>query len=541
MLSIKDRVNLRDKLFNKLLQLKVIIKWGNKENIYKITRRYNLTNALKNDSKLSTLYNLYVSEFRSEEEALHCLVHQDDYTNHICPICGNLCKFYMRKKRKTVKYRYIQSCNKKECVQKVAHTPEATEKSKAKKKEKYGDENYNNREKAKQTCEAHFGPGMDNPMKVPEIQAKAEKTNLDKYKYKATSQHPDVKAKNLETYMKNHCLFDPILVKECQPLLDQIKEGLTLIDVYINNEYLIKFIELLYQFKNRLLTLTEVANIFDLERSKSVANKIYQLELDKYFYIQQSKLELQFIDFLMVHKYNENIDFIRRKRVLNTKNNKLSEIDFLFSKYNIGFEINDIVSHNVKRKDSTYHYNKTLMAKDQHNIRLIHLWEWELNETYWPKISQWILHLLNYNRVKINLHQCIIQYITKEEANTFLNQYSLTQHQTTDVCLGFYYNNELIQVIYFNLLESNLTMNVCTKFGYDVIENSKDIIQYYLQNSGYNYLLTYCNLDKFTGKTFEEMGFKLLKYQAPNVISQINTTTKSKQLYNCGYKIYMLK
>ena len=47
------------------------------------------------------------------------------------------------------------------------------------KKEKYGDENYNNREKSKNTCLINHG--VDNPMKSTEIREKAKKTNLNRY------------------------------------------------------------------------------------------------------------------------------------------------------------------------------------------------------------------------------------------------------------------------------------------------------------------------------------------------------------------------
>ena len=117
----------------------------------------------------------------------------------------------------------------------------------------------------------------------------------------------------------------------------------------------------------------------------------------------------------------------------------------------------------------------------------------------------------------------------------------LRPYQTSDVCLGFCHDNELIQIIYFNLIESHLVMNICTKFGYNVINGTKDIINYYLRNSGYNYILVYCDMSKFTGKTFEDLEFKFLQYQEPSIISELSEESNTyKQLYNCGYNIYII-
>ena len=277
--------------------------------------------------------------------------------------------------------------------------------------------------------------------------------------------------------------------------------------------------------------------IFDRART-TIDQRIHELELEEYFDFQDSNLETSFTNFLIDNNYQKNVNFIRHLFNLQTDHNTRQQLDFTFPDYNLAFEINDTAGHNIKFKDSNYHINKTKMATDQHNIRLIHLWEWELNN---DKIQSWILHVLNQSKIQVNMSECFIRYITKKEQISFLNQYSLTQYQTTDVCLGFYYNNELIQVINFDLIQSHLMLNICTKFNYNIIEGTKDIIQYYLQNSPYNHILAFCNLDKFTGKSYEELGFQLLDYQAPSIISELpNESSEYKQLYNCGTNIYVM-
>lgn len=67
------------------------------------------------------------------------------------------------------------------------------------------------------------------------------------------------------------------------------------------------------------------------------------------------------------------------------------ELDFLLSDHNIAIEINDIATHNADRLSSNkfgknYHLYKTLNCKEK-NIRLIHIWEWELHNNF-DKLSK---------------------------------------------------------------------------------------------------------------------------------------------------------
>ena len=583
-LSIEERIALRDNILNQF----------NKYSVYRMSRN-NLNRAFKYDSNLLSLYNIYISEFRSEEEALYCLRYKDDISNHICPTCGHISEFYTNLKRNH--YEYRKTCNNKDCIGKINHNAESIQKHKNTCKRLYGDENYTNREQAYLTCLLLYGdPHYTN-------RKKAKQTCLDKYGYEWLFQSPDFrkiindycqktfgvdwyvetkefkekskaskKAKygdeyynNIiqimetnkrirdhnwpmqdpkvvqawrESYHKNNSVINPILITEIQPLLNIIKEGLTISEAYSNNDYFKELVEMLYLYKCRLLQINELKDLIGFTYS-AIDQRVHELELEEYFDIQDSDLEVSFMNFLLQNNYQKDIDFKRHLFNLQTDHNTRQQLDFLMLNCNIAFEINDIMTHNITTKQNQYyHFNKTRMAKEQHNIRLIHLWEWELTN---QKIQNWILHTLNRNKIQLNISECNIRCITKNEESNFLNQYSITPYQLSNVCYGFYYNNELVQIIYFNLIESHLIMNICTKFGYNVINGTKDIIDYYLQNSGYDHILTYVDLSKFTGKTFEDMGFKLIHYQEPNLITgKNNETSKLKQLYNCGYNVYIL-
>ena len=61
--------------------------------------------------------------------------------------------------------------------------------------EKYGDENYNNRDKCKKTCMEKYG--VENPMKADKVKEKVKETNLEKYGVENTFQSEMIKDKIL--------------------------------------------------------------------------------------------------------------------------------------------------------------------------------------------------------------------------------------------------------------------------------------------------------------------------------------------------------
>lgn len=679
MLSVEERIKLRDELFESFKKLEIIIFCSSK-NYYRLICKRIINKSLNFNHELKVKYDLYVSEFTSEEEAIYCLLHNDDFTNHVCPICKtNQCKFYNKK------HGYRETCNNKNCRQKLRENttesiygykfmffhPDFQSVAQQTKEALYGDKNYTNREKAKETCKERYG--TEYPSQLEEFKQKAANTKLIKYgdpyytnrekamltclerygvkwysqtdefiqkcintsqerynvdwmtqssivkalmqetcleRYNANSYFgsEDFKRKRLETMLKKYnveyalqnatcleklnqtCLerygvkwyfqsedfkrksemtcmekygvkyiveseyfkqllyerylekynsLCPVLITECQPLLDSIEQDLSLYNAYYNDLYFTKFIQVLVEYKNRLLTIKEISELVN-RHPTTVEKKIFKLNLKSCFNIEDSKIELFFKDFLINNGFKKDVDFSRFKHILLTENCSVKEIDFLMLNFNIGFEINDIAGHNIKRKNSTYHYNKTLMARDQHNIRLIHLWEWELNKFNWPKISQWILHLLNQSKTEIKqLNAEDLRLVPKSEELQFLNQYSITSYQSdSDICFGIYQNNELIQTLSF---KDNILL-ICLKFNYSISKETSQIIQYYKQFKKLDNILVYVDVSKFTGKTLEDINFKLIDHIEADIINEnINEDGEYYQLYNCGYNVYELK
>lgn len=78
------------------------------------------------------------------------------------------------------------------------------EKSRETKLEKYGDENFNNREKAAETLHEHYGVEALSPFSVPEINDKARKKCLERYGVEYVMQDHDFRMKA----QRRKCKFD---------------------------------------------------------------------------------------------------------------------------------------------------------------------------------------------------------------------------------------------------------------------------------------------------------------------------------------------
>ena len=310
-------------------------------------------------------------------------------------------------------------------------------------------------------------------------------------------------------------------------------------NIYNNKSYFNILIQKLYKYKKRKLKLSELLNIFGFTES-SIIKRLKKLNLLEYFDIQDSKLELKFKELLE----NNNINFKRRNKNILPRNedtNGQPELDFYLKDYNIAFEINDIISHNSAKKDQYYHINKTLQCKEK-EIRLIHLWEWELtNEDLWNKTSRWILNLLNSNKIQINSKDCAIKEINNETAQHFIIEYNLYDYIQSDVNLGLYYNNELLQCMSFKHQknDSYKLLNFCTKFNYNIKDGAQCLLDHFIQSYNPSSITTTINLDKFYGATFEKIGFKLIEYKDPILLGDVGS--KYRSIYNCGQNVYQLK
>ena len=556
-LTKEERIILRDELFDifKIKKIVYLIKgtyvYRNKSNIIKML-----------DENELEKYNKYISCFLNKDEGLFCIIRKDDYSNHICPVCKlNSCKFHDNIYRK--------SCSKL-CSEQLSNSQEAKEKTKVTCLEKYGVEHFSKsdliKEKKKNTSLQKFG--TEYTFQAESVKNKIKNTLKEKYGVEHPLQSKEISERFISTCVEKFGDTNPFKNEKVKEKIKQsilaeygvenIKQkDIINYDIYSDNEKFKEYIINKYNEKGSFLLLNECNTFFNIS-TEALKRKLDSLGLTDYFYIQKSNLEVFFDTFL-----KENELFLYKTKIFNKDKNLIREIDFYCKEYKIGFEINDIATHNSldlkdhkTYKDKYYHYNKSTLAKEN-NIRLIHIWEWELrNSKEWDRLSRWILDLLNTNKTNIDVKECSMQYVQCEKEKEFLNNYSLEGYTRSDICIGLYHKNELIQLISFKKIEDNkykiIRMN--TKYNYDINNGFKILLEVFKSTYNPESIVAYCNLDKYTPSIYKELGFKLINTIEPEVIfcnkdmnhftltDNIDIDTKEYlPLYNCGYEVYKYK
>lgn len=379
------------------------------------------------------------------------------------------------------------------------------------------------------TCELRFG--TKNPMQNDEVKKKQHETNIKKYGFKMPAQNKNIQDKMKET---NNRIYGVNYISQ---------KNVKHYDIWSDKNKFKQFIIDKYNEKETFLTLSEINGFFEV-CTQSLKKHLELYDLLDYFYIQDSNLEIDFDSFLNAHKI-EHIRFYRK--MLDLKTNTPREIDFLCG--NIGFEINDITSHNSLNpkansyKDPSYHLNKTELAA-QNGIRLIHVWEWEIrNSLLWDKLIRWITNFFNEKKIRLSVDECSIRRVDKNEERSFLNKYHFQGYQKSEVCFGLYYNDELVQLMSFSKIrEDELELlRFCMKFGYSIeIDETYKLLKNFIDKYNPQKIIAYCNFDKFTGKTYEELEFRLTDKIPPQVIwcdKDMNYFTQSELDSNGARKI----
>lgn len=183
-------------------------------------------------------------------------------------------------------------------------------------------------------------------------------------------------------------------------------------------------------------------------------------------------------------------------------------------------EINPTITHNSTLsifkndipKDSMYHYNKTKFANDK-GYRCINVWDWD-NTT---KIKNLIC-----NKNKLYARKLILKEIELKECNKFLNMYHLQNTcKGQEIRLGLYNNAELIQLMTFGKSRYNKKyewelLRLCTKPEYYVVGGANKLFSYFITKYNPSSIISYCDKSKFTGDVYLRLGMKLLKWNKPS-------------------------
>lgn len=205
------------------------------------------------------------------------------------------------------------------------------------------------------------------------------------------------------------------------------------------------------------------------------------------------------------------------------------KFEFRISKYsydihilntNILIEIDPTYTHNLIGNhwsdgiECGYHLEKTLLAI-QNGYRVIHVFDWD----DWDKI----VNMLR-DKKSVYARKCKLYKISTSVANEFLDKYHLQgKCRGQLLCLGLYYNNELVQVMTFGKSRYDKKHDVellrlCSHPEYRIVGGASKMFKFATAYYGLSNIISYCDVSKFTGEVYEAIGMKKVRTTPPQEV-----------------------
>ena len=271
-------------------------------------------------------------------------------------------------------------------------------------------------------------------------------------------------------------------------------------------ESLIKYIQENFKAKPTQLELSKSLGI----SLTGLNHKILEFELKDYINYFESNQEKEIRKYIL----QLNQDII----VYNDKN---YEIDIYIKNKNLGFEFNGNYWHSSLYKENNYHQEKSLYFQNK-NITLIHIFEWEWQQK--PEIIKSLIKSkLGLFDKKIGASKCKIKKLDYRTYADFCNENHLQGECGARVKLGLYFKDKLIQVMSFGSprFTSDFDWEIireCSKLGYIVIGGKEKLWNFFIKNYFPRNCISYCDFSKFTGSSYERLGFRKERLNKPGFV-----------------------
>lgn len=265
------------------------------------------------------------------------------------------------------------------------------------------------------------------------------------------------------------------------------------------------------KFKEYLKSFEEKPSIFEVATSLgysrgSIKNYIAKYSLEEYINYTKNNSTYENI----INQALGNI-FYKTRKIISPL-----EIDLYNDDLKLGIEFNGNYWHRVENKGPNFHLKKTEQCSEK-GIRLIHIFQYEWDDPV--KRSRLAKFLIKTIEPLHEIRDYTIREIDNNTCREFLNTYHLSGEDKSAIKLGC-----------FSLVDDSLITVVTLKkpttykeFDYQISRlcSSYSIIHYdklfeYIYKNYSKSLIVYCDRSKFTGTTYQELGFSLLKHTRPD-------------------------
>jgi hypothetical protein len=353
-----------------------------------------------------------------------------------------------------------------------------------------------------------------NPFELEINKEKSRITNFKKFGSKYASQNPIIKNKIQNSVMSRFGVINPA---QAEVIKQKIKN--TNIQKYgvfnhsqKNYSILAKTIledKNLFESNLRTLGVAGLANYLDISPT-TILRTHHRFGLD---IIQHctSSYEVEISEYLM----KNNILFEQNSRKIIPPN----EIDIFLPEFNLAIEVDGLYWHsNIFKEDKNYHYNKTAKCQKK-GIHLIHIFEDE-----WLNKKDICLNILdrclNINITKLMARKCQIREISNQTTRDFLNENHLQGWTPASICIGLFYENELVHLMTFKKARYNKNiawelLRTASKKHFRIVGGNQKLWKYFLNQFNPTSVVSYCDRRWFNGNVYAILNFCLEKNGKP--------------------------
>lgn len=362
--------------------------------------------------------------------------------------------------------------------------------------ERYGDAHYNNPDKYKKTCLEKYG--LEFATQAESTKEHIKEANLAKYGVENVFQSEEVKSQIKATMQARYGVdyaSQSQLHKENVKATWQNKtpeEQAAIVDKRMQTSY--------ERYGKKLYSCTDEA----AEKTRNTCMERYGVP---YYCMTDDCRSYSGNNSKPNKKFAEKLDELgiayEREFVIDRKSYDFKIGDILV-------EINPTITHNStisafgrEPMSKNYHHDKSELARDS-GYRCIHVWDWDDPDQ--------ILRLLQ-PREKAYARNCSIKEVSQKDKTIFIDEHHLQHDVRSEINLGLYWHDELISVMTFGAPRYNKSfqyelLRFCSSKA--VIGGAEKLFKHFLHEYAPDSIISYCDLSKFSGKTYDNLGFKLI-------------------------------
>lgn len=391
----------------------------------------------------------------------------------ICVLCGKkfVPKFNAQKICDDKHYRTCEICGKQFEITRPSNTQLCCSKECTK-------------EKRKRTMISRYG--VEYAQQSEEIKKKSEATSIRKFGYAHAAQNPDIKEKERQVFQQKYGVDTPFLMKDFQE-----KRKKTCLEKY------------------------GVEHHLQTERSLNKMKEHYKENCLEKFGVPYACLTEQCKNAYpgLISNVNKQFGELLSSNGISYKFEKVVEdksFDIEILDRNILIELDPTYTHSTvethwgSARSETSQLEKTQLA-NKHGYRCIHVFDWD----DWKKVVNLIL-----DRNVIYARNCTLKEVSRTEVTEFEDSYHIQNScRGQIICLGLYYESELIQLMTFGRPRYNSKyewelLRLCTKTGYNVVGGSEKLFKHFIDTYHPISIISYCDIAKFSGDVYLRLGFK---------------------------------